>query len=149
MSTPAQASPRTPTAPSSGVTRLFAALVGLTSTVVLLQAVMAGVFLQGGSRDPYSGWITAHGVGADVATLLSLATAAVAVLRLGARRDLVIASAALFVLLLVESLLGHLINGSISGSNHDELTIIHIPLAMALIAMTAWLAARAGQIALA
>ena len=121
--------------------------MGLTSTVILLQAVLAGVFLQGGSRDPYNGWINAHGVGADVATLLALASAVVAFRGLGAGRDLVIGSVTLFVLLLVESLLGHLINGSIGGFNHDKLTIIHIPLAMALIAMTAWLATRAAQLA--
>lgn len=133
------------TTPSSPLTRFFAPLVGLTSLVILLQGVEAGVFLQGSDRDKYSSWITIHGIGADVSVLLSLATLVVAALALRDRRDLVVGSALLFVLLIVESALGHLINGSIGGSDHDALTIVHIPLGMALLALTVWLAARASQ----
>lgn len=54
----------------------FAALTGLTSLVIFLQAVTAGQFV---SQPGRTGWVTVHGVVADVAWGLALVTAIYAV----------------------------------------------------------------------
>jgi len=120
--------------------RAYAPLVGLTSLAILAQSLMAGVFLQSDHRDDHQSWIDAHGIGADVTTLVALASAVVAFRAFRHRTDLVAGSAALFVLLLAETGLGQLINGSIGSSEHPGLTVVHIPLGMALLGLTVWLA---------
>jgi len=128
-----------PAVGAARASRAYAPLVGLTSLAILAQSLMAGVFLQSDHRDDHQSWIDAHGIGADVTTLVALASAVVAFRH---RTDLVAGSAALFVLLLAETGLGHLINGSIGSSEHPGLTVVHIPLGMALLGLTVWLAVR-------
>jgi hypothetical protein len=130
-----------------GASKAFPILVGLTSLGILVQSLMAGVFLQSdGERDSYATWITAHGVGADVTTVLAIAATIAAFVGFRSRKSLAIASGGLVVLLLVESLLGHLINGSIGGSDHDKLTIVHIPLGMALLGLAVYLSFQAAHL---
>jgi hypothetical protein len=118
---------------------VFSALIGLTSLAVLLQGLWAGIFLEhDGQRDAASGWIDVHARGADVAIILAAAATVVAFWKLRARRDLWIGSAVLTVLLVFESWLG----GLIRDNGKDTLTAVHVPLAMALMALVVWLPLR-------
>jgi hypothetical protein len=120
----------------------FSALIGLTTLAVLLQGVWAGIFLEhDGKRDAESTWIDVHAGGAAVAVVLALAATVVAFLQLRRRTDLVIGSATLVVLLIVEYLLGSLI----SNSSKDTLTAVHVPLAMLIMGLAVWLPVRARQ----
>ena len=119
---------------------LFAALVGLTSVVVLLQFVFAGVFLRyDGKRDDSSSWIDAHAWGAHIGTVLAIVAAVYAVVRLRHRKDLLIGSILLAVLFLVESYIG----GEIRDGGKDSWTAIHVPIAFLLTALVIWLPLRA------
>jgi heme A synthase len=115
---------------------LFGTLVGLASLAILLQAVWAGIFIrQGGAYDGF--WVTVHARGAEVAIALALGAAVVAFLRLRARRDLVVGSATLVVLLALEAFIG----GEVY--DHPGLQVVHFPLALALMALAVWLPLRA------
>ena len=81
--------------------------------------------------------MSVHARGADVAILLAIAATVVAVLKLRQRRDLVLGSGALVVLLVIEAYIGGLI------SDHSGLTAVHIPLAMGLMGLSVWLPFRA------
>ena len=123
--------------------RLFSALIGLAAVAVLLQGLWAGIFLEhDGRRDAASSWIDVHARGADVAILLAVVATLVALIKLRHRRDLVIGSGVLTLLLVVESYLG----GLIRDSGKDTLTAIHVPLAMALMALVVWLPLRARRL---
>ena len=122
--------------------RAFDILVGLTSLVVLLQAVWAGIFLEhDGHRDASKTALDLHAVGGSLAAVLALAAVVVALLRLRARRDLWVGSIVLFVLLAVEIMLGQLIH----DSDQDGLTAVHVPLAMVLMGICVWLPLRAAR----
>ncbi|MGZ4604140.1 MAG: hypothetical protein ACXV0U_11165 [Kineosporiaceae bacterium] len=133
---------RTPQATEAPPTRstLFSVLIGLSSLAILLQGLWAGIFLEhDGGRDAASGWIDVHARGADIALVLALVATIVAFVKLRARRDLWIGSAVLTVLLAAESYLG----GAIRDDGQDVLTIVHVPLAMAIMALAVWLPLRA------
>jgi heme A synthase len=114
---------------------LFSAIIGLTSIVILLQGVWAGIFIRQGEAYNAS-WIKVHDWGARLAILLALAAAILAIAQLRHRRDLLIGSVALFVLLLLEAYIG----GLIADSPGAE--AVHFPLAMALLALCVWLPLR-------
>jgi hypothetical protein len=115
---------------------IFASLVGLTSLGVLVQAVLAGEFIGGQS----GGWVDAHAATADVLAVLSLATAVYATYALRvAARELAIASAILFVLIVAQTVIGH----AITQNGDDWLTPIHVPLAMVIFGLAIWLSMRA------
>lgn len=119
---------------------LFSALIGLTALAVVLQSVWAGIFLEhDGGRDAAQGWIDVHARGADVAIVLAAAATAVAFWKLRQRRDLWIGSAALTVVLVLESYIG----GLIVDASKDTLTAVHVPLAMLLMGLVVWLPMRA------
>ena len=119
---------------------VFSALTGLTALVVLAQFVFAGVFLRyDGKRDASSNWIDAHAWGAHVGTVLAVVTAIYAVVRLRARKDLLVASIVLAALFLVEAYIG----GAIRDDGKDGWTAIHIPVAFLLTSLVVWLPARA------
>jgi heme A synthase len=127
------------TAPT-GRSTLFSALVGLAALAVLLQALWAGIFLEhDGGRDAAAGWIDVHARGGEAAIVLALAATIVAFIKLRDRKDLWIGSAALTVLLILESYLG----GLIRDDSKDTLTAVHVPLAMTLMALVIWLPLRA------
>jgi uncharacterized membrane protein len=124
--------PTTMTTPALERSALFSALVGLTSLGILLQGLWAGMFIRPGK--PFdSTWVTVHARGGEVTIALAVAAAVVAVWKLRSRRDLVAGSAALVVLLALEAYLG----GEIF--EHQGLTVVHIPLALALMALAVWL----------
>lgn len=117
----------------------FSALIGLCSVAVLLQGLWAGIFLQhDGQRDAAAGWIDVHARGGEVAIALAALATVVAFVKLRQRRDLWLGSAALTVLLVVEAYMG----GLIRDSGKDTLTAVHVPLAMALMALVVWLPMR-------
>ncbi|MCU1602257.1 MAG: hypothetical protein JWO22_2966 [Frankiales bacterium] len=119
---------------------LFSALTGVIALVVLMQFVFAGVFLRyDGKRDDSSSWIDAHAMGAHIGTVLAVIAAVYAVVRLRARKDLLIGSVLLAVLFLVESYIG----GAIRDDGKDSWTAIHIPIAFLLTAVVVWLPMRA------
>lgn len=113
--------------------RAFTVLVGLTSLGVLAQGVTAGIFVDQEGRD---GWVTVHGVIADVTWVAALATAIVGyrtVRRMHHR--LWVLTAVLFVLALAQTGLGHLI----TDGGMDGLIVVHVPLAMLIFGLTIWL----------
>jgi hypothetical protein len=123
-------------------TTLYRVLSGLTSLVVILQGLWAGIFLEhDGERDAASSWIDVHARGADVAVVLALLATVAAFVRLRARRDLWLGSGLLTALLVVESYIG----GLIRDDGKDTLTAVHVPLAMAVLALAIWLPVRAGR----
>jgi len=125
---------------SAAKTTLFSALTGLVALAVLLQGLWAGIFLEhDGQRDDASGWIDVHARGGEAALVLAIAAAAVALWRHRARKDLWIGSLALVVLLALESYLG----GLIRDDSKDTLTAVHVPLALAIMAVSVWLPFRA------
>jgi heme A synthase len=80
--------------------------------------------------------VTVHSVGARVALVLALAATIVAIVRLRARRDLVIGAAVLTVLIFVESFVGAVVG------DHPAAVALHIPLAFAIFGLAVWLPLR-------
>jgi hypothetical protein len=125
---------------ATGRTTLFSALTGLASLAILLQGLWAGIFLEhDGNRDAAGGWIDVHARGGEVALVLAAAATVVAFVWLRTRRDLWVGSLVLVVLLVLESYLG----GLIRDNGKDTLTAVHVPLAMAIMAVSVWLPLRA------
>jgi hypothetical protein len=115
---------------------LYSSLVGLAALAVLLQGLWAGLFAHEG-KDYKQSWVNVHSRGADIAILLAIAATVVAVIKLRERRDLIIGTGALVVLLVLEAYIGGLIG------DHSGLTAVHFPLAMGLMALSVWLPFRA------
>jgi len=133
-------------APAAGrtatVSRLYGVLIGLCALAVLLQGLWAGIFLEhDGARDDAGGWIDVHARGGEVALALAVLATVVAVWKLRSRRELVVGSVVLVLLLALESWLG----GAIRDDGQDALTAVHVPLAMAIMALVVWLPLRARQ----
>jgi heme A synthase len=127
-----------------GARRIFSALTGLAALAILLQGLWAGQFLEhDGKRDAAENWIEVHATGGEVAIALAALATIWALFRLRHRRDLVIGGIVLTVLLVLESYIG----GLIVDDGKDSLTPLHIPLAMALMAVAVWLPFRAGHTA--
>ena len=134
MTTPAT-EPSTPATDRSR-SPLYSALVGLASLGVLLQGVWAGLFIhEGRDYDPH--WVAVHSLDGQVTTALALVATVIAFVQLRARRDLVLGTALLTVLLVVEVGLGQAV-----GRSH-ALQVVHIPLALALMGLAVWLPLRA------
>ena len=117
---------------------LFTTLAGLASLTILLQAVWAGLFIRAGqANDGF--WVIVHARGAEVAIACAAGAAVVAFLRLRSRRDLVVGSVALAVLLALEAFIG----GEVY--DHPGLQVVHFPLALTLMALAVWLPLRAAR----
>src|SRR5512141_3153382 len=123
----------TPARPRSG--RLFTLLVGAASLAIVLQGLWAGLFVHEG-KDYDDSWVESHARGAEAAIVLALLATVVALVQLRERRDLWLGSATLTVLLVAEAFLGGLIG------DESRWTIVHFPLAMALMALAVWLPLR-------
>ncbi|MGN6331910.1 MAG: hypothetical protein ACTHOD_09705 [Motilibacteraceae bacterium] len=120
--------------------RVFAVLIGLAALAVLLQGLWAGLFLpeQGEAGES---WVEVHARGGEIALGLAVLATLVAFVWMRARRDLWVGSAVAVVLLAVAGWLG----GEISDGGKSSLTAIHVPLAMALMALVTWLSFRAAR----
>ncbi len=136
---------RTTTTPSASTptpTRnsVYSALIGTSALAVLLQGLWAGIFLEhDGHRDAASSWIDVHARGADVALLFAVLATVYAFWKRRARTDLWFGGFVFSVLIVVESYLG----GQIRDDSKDTLTAVHVPLAMAIMALAVWLPVRA------
>lgn len=120
--------------------KILSALLGVVALVVLLQGLWAGLFLgHGGDGPTADGWMDVHARGADLAILLALVATVWGVIKLRAHRALWIGSAVLTVVLVLEAYLG----GLIRDESKDSLTAIHVPIAMAIMALVVWLPLRA------
>jgi membrane-associated PAP2 superfamily phosphatase len=121
--------------------RLFSSLIGLTSLVILLQGLWAGLFIREGKdfdeSSAQSRWVEVHDWGARIAIVLALISLIVAAIRLRSRRDLLIGTVVLFLALLLEAYIG----GEIG--DHPAWPSYHVPLAMLLMALSIWLPFRA------
>ena len=115
----------------------YSVLIGLTTLTILLQAVWAGIFLSYDNRP--DSWIHVHARGGEVAIGLCFLALVAAGIQLRSRRDLLIGTAVLLVLLIVEAYLG----GRITDNGNDLLTAVHVPLALVLMALAVWLPFRA------
>jgi lipopolysaccharide export LptBFGC system permease protein LptF len=120
--------------------RVFNALIGVTTLGIFLQAITAGEFV---SQEHRGGWIAAHSVIANVTILVALATAVVGLVLVHAT-DKVLAwsSLALFVLLILQTVLGHLI----TEGEADGWIGVHVPLAFVIVALAVWLSVRGAQV---
>jgi heme A synthase len=128
---------RAPFTPERTTSPAYSALIGLATLGVLLQGLWAGLFVREG-KDFDSGWVHVHALDGEITFLLALVATLVAVVKLRrTRRDLVVGSAALTVLLVLEAYIGGLIG------DHAGATAIHFPLAMAIMGLAVWLPVRA------
>jgi heme A synthase len=120
---------------------LYASVIGLTSLVILLQGLWAGLFIREGkdfdASSAQANWVEVHDWGARIAIVLAVVSLLVAVLRLRGRKDLLAGTGALLAVLLLEAYIG----GEIG--DHASWPAVHIPLAMALMALSVWLPTRA------
>ncbi|ARC56681.1 hypothetical protein AS850_06285 [Frondihabitans sp. 762G35] len=130
----------TRTTASTGALRGFAALTGITSLAIFLQAVTAGQFLQ---QEGNEAWVEAHGVIADVAWGFALVTAIFALVTLRkAQPRLTVLTVVLFVLTLGQTGMGHLI----TDLGQDAWIPVHVPVAFVVFGLTAWLSFKAAQL---
>jgi len=136
--TAAAQTPATPTAPK-GI-RLFNALIGVTTLGIFLQAITAGEFVSQEHRD---GWIAAHNIIADVTIVVALVTAIVGLVLVRATdRILAWFGLVLFVLLLLQTMFGHLI----TEGEADAWIGVHVPLAFVIVGLAVWLSVRGAQV---
>lgn len=135
MSATARTSPARTAPASSPRSPIFASLAGVIAVVVLFQAAWAGMFIREG-KEYDATWVTVHARGADLAIVLALVAVVIAFVKLRARKDLLIGSIALLVVLVLESYIGGLV-----GEN-AAVTALHFPLGMALMGLCVWLPLR-------
>lgn len=122
-----------------GAGPVYSILVGLAALDVLLQGVWAGIFLKPGGISPdNASFIDVHARGADLGIALGVLATAYALWKLRERKDLWIGSLVFTVLMVLEAYLGGLVS-----DGKDGLTVIHFPLAMALMGLAVWLPLRA------
>jgi hypothetical protein len=115
---------------------VFAALVGLTTLAILLQAVFAGEFVDRSGR---AGWLSAHNANADVTVALAVITAVYAIVVLRRRAPaLMVGAIVLAVLVGAQTAIGH----AITDNGDDGLLVIHVPLAMLVFGLAIWLSAK-------
>lgn len=115
----------------------YNALIGLAALGVLLQGLWAGLFVQEG-KDYDEDWVHVHALDGEITIALAAIATVVAFVQLRqTRRDLLVGTAALTVVLVLEAYIGGLIG------DHSRLTAVHFPLAMAIIGLAVWLPVRA------
>ncbi|MBV9593049.1 MAG: hypothetical protein JO147_04535 [Actinobacteria bacterium] len=115
---------------------IFSALVGLASIGILLQGVWAGIFIRSGHANDAT-WVHVHARCGEVTIAVSVVAFAFAAWKLRSRADLLVGTATLAALLVVEAYIG----GEIY--KHEALEVIHFPLALALLGLAVWLPMRA------
>ncbi|HET8603868.1 MAG TPA: hypothetical protein VFM09_08075 [Marmoricola sp.] len=114
--------------------------MGVSALAVLLQGLWAGIFLSHPAHvDSASSWIDVHARGGEVALLFAVLGTGWAFWKRRERKDLWLGGAAYALLLVIEAWIG----GQIRDDGVDSLTAVHIPVAMACMAMAVWLPLRA------
>jgi hypothetical protein len=114
---------------------IYSALIGLAVLGVLLQGLWAGLFAHEG-RDYQENWVEVHALDGEVTIALAALATVAALAFLRHRRELVVGTAVLTVLLILEAYIG----GRIGGT--ARLTAVHFPLALALTGLAVWLSVR-------
>ena len=134
---------RTTTTPRTDVrSRVFSALIGVSALAVLLQGLWAGIFLEhDGRRDAAGSWIDVHARGAEVALAFAVLATGYAFWKRRSRKDLWVGGLVFSALIVAESYLG----GLIRDDGKDTLTAVHVPLAMAIMALAVWLPLKAAR----
>ncbi|WP_139195130.1 hypothetical protein [Curtobacterium sp. MCBA15_001] len=123
----------------AGPRRAFAILVGLTVLFVFLQSLTAGEFISDGlPESAKQTWTDVHGSIAYPIMVFALAAAVVGFTRLGAARLAAVGAGALFVLSVVQWLLGH----TITTLGWDWVTPWHVVLAFVVYGVAVWLSVR-------
>jgi MYXO-CTERM domain-containing protein len=117
---------------------LYRALIGLATLGVLLQGLWAGLFVREG-QDYQQNWVEVHALDGEVTIALAALATVAAFAFLRRRRELVVGSAVLTVLLVLEAYLG----GRIGAT--ARLTAVHFPLALALMGLAVWLSVRSAR----
>jgi cell division protein FtsW (lipid II flippase) len=136
--TAAAQTPATSTAPK-GI-RLFNALIGVTTLGIFVQAITAGEFV---SQEHRESWIAVHNIVADITIVVALAAAIVGLVAVRATdRILAWFGLVLFVLLLVQTMLGHLV----TDAEADGWIGVHVPLAFVIVGLAVWLSVRGAQV---
>ncbi len=129
-------SPARTTTTASGGARAFNALVGVTTLGIFLQAITAGEFV---SQEHRAGWISAHDIIGNATLVVALVTAILGVVSLRRSSPAIAwASVALFVLLVLQIVIGHLI----TDGKQDGWIGVHVPLAFVIFAIAIWLSVR-------
>lgn len=130
---------RTTSTLPAGPRRAFAILVGLTVLFVFLQSLTAGEFISDGLPESAKAtWTDVHGLVAYPIMVFALAAAVVAFTRLGTARLAAVGAGALFVLSVVQWLLGH----AITTLGWDWVTPWHVVLAFVVYGVAIWLSVR-------
>lgn len=121
---------------------VFSALIGISALVVLLQGLWAGIFLEhDGHRDAATSWIDVHARGAEVALFFAALATIYAIWKRRSRTDLWVGGLVFTGLIVVESYIG----GLIRDDGKDTLTAVHVPIAMAIMAVAVWLSLRSAR----
>lgn len=127
-------------AAAASAARPFAALTGVASLAVLLQGLWAGLFMSNPDTDPEkTPWLEVHSWCGKAAIGLAIIATIWAFMKLRERNDLKFGALAFTVLLVLEAYLG----GLIVDDGKDVMAAVHVPLAMALMALAVWLPLRA------
>jgi hypothetical protein len=114
---------------------LYRVLVGLAALGIVLQGVWAGLFIRPG-RPNDGTWVFVHARGAEVTIACAVLATAVVIWRLRSRRDLLVGTGALAVVLVLEAYVG----GEVF--RHPGLAALHIPCALVLMGLAVWLPLR-------
>jgi hypothetical protein len=118
--------------------RIYPWFLAVSALAIVLQGLWAGIFLEhDGQRDSAGSWIDVHATGGEVAIFFSGLAAVVAFLGLRDRKPLWIGAGTLTALLVGEAYIG----GLIRDNGKDSLTPVHVPLAIAIMALATWLCA--------
>lgn len=143
MSTQLKSKPETATHRANAADRLYLALIGLTSLLVLLQGLWAGLFIREGkafdASAAQSRWVEVHDLGARAAIVLAAVSFFVAIWRLRSRKDVLLGTGLLTLLLMLEAYIGGEIGDRSSWPSY------HIPLGMVLMGLSVWLPIRAAH----
>ena len=128
------------TTPVHASTKPFSALAGVAALAVLLQGLWAGMFMSTPDTDPQdTPWLEVHSWCGKFAILFALLATIYAFVKLKHRNDLKFGGLAFTVILILEAYLG----GLIVDDGKDVMAAVHVPLAMALMALSVWLPLRA------
>jgi hypothetical protein len=128
---------RTATSTPSRAIRTFTALTGVTSLLIFLQAVTAGEFV---SQDDRDSWIAVHNIVGNITLVVALGVAIFTIIAFRAsNRVLMWATVGLFILLLAQTVMGHLI----TDAKQDGWIGVHVPVALIVFGLTIWLSIRA------
>ena len=102
------------TAGSSRVHSIYSALIGVSAFAILLQGVWAGLFIghQG------EGWVEIHAVGGEVAIAFAAVASILVIWKLRSRRDLLVGTLLVTLLLIVEAYLGGAHRRRAQGRSH-------------------------------